>query len=103
MHLKVEIIVKGGKKGEPISHWRQPGSLLVVITSLRQRIRIVVSMESSAFGIDLQYRLFWCSIISIRLFTATKIVSSPDKLSSTSITPVCINVGTTFNLKIPQG
>lgn len=39
MDLKVEIIVKGGKNGDPISHWR-PGSLLVSI-SLGHNIFIV--------------------------------------------------------------
>jgi hypothetical protein len=41
MDFKVEMIVKGGKNGDPISHWR-PGSFFIS-TSLGHNIFIVSS------------------------------------------------------------
>lgn len=49
MHLKVETMVKVGRKGEPINHC-MPDSVFVISTSLRHRMRMVVvfSFESSS-------------------------------------------------------
>lgn len=38
IHLSVETTVRGGKNGDPISHWRPAGSFLYR-TSLGQRTR----------------------------------------------------------------
>lgn len=49
MQRKVEATVKGGKKGEPISHW-MPASFFLMITSFRQRIRISFAVSMAWVG-----------------------------------------------------
>lgn len=50
MHRKVETTVKGGKNGEPMSHWRAPG-WFPERSSFGQRTRTVAaSHEGGAIG-----------------------------------------------------
>lgn len=51
MHRKVETTVKGGKNGEPMSHWRAPGWFPEERSSFGQRTRTVaVSHDGGAIG-----------------------------------------------------
>ena len=77
MHRTVEIMVRGGKNGDPISHWK-PGSFLCGRRSFGHRTRTLVfsSIESELPSETEEHFRFvnCCFVFKVDLFLSISII-----------------------------